>query len=107
MADLMSGSGRCDDDQACGARKMPDEYDHDQISIRDLMELGVTVAAFGRGDVELPAAEDRPGVPGDGLTLPYETESVSATAGSAGEVRSEEHTSELQSLMRISYAGFC
>src|SRR3546814_5392558 len=25
----------------------------------------------------------------------------------AGAVRSEEHTSELQSLMRISYAGFC
>src|SRR3546814_4940157 len=25
----------------------------------------------------------------------------------AGFVRSEEHTSELQSLMRISYAGFC
>src|SRR3546814_1717194 len=29
-----------------------------------------------------------------------------ARAG-AGEVRSEEHTSELQSLMRISYAVFC
>src|SRR3546814_8071870 len=27
--------------------------------------------------------------------------------GSAGLTRSEEHTSELQSLMRISYAGFC
>src|SRR3546814_10263051 len=33
-----------------------------------------------------------------GLTLPEE-------CGGAG--RSEEHTSELQSLMRISYAGFC
>src|SRR3546814_1655669 len=28
-------------------------------------------------------------------------------AGIAGETRSEEHTSELQSLMRISYAVFC
>src|SRR3546814_2846012 len=28
-------------------------------------------------------------------------------AGAAGPVRSEEHTSELQSLMRISYAVFC
>src|SRR3546814_6902781 len=27
--------------------------------------------------------------------------------GIAGQVRSEEHTSELQSLMRTSYAGFC
>src|SRR3546814_2333532 len=30
-----------------------------------------------------------------------------ASASFAGSVRSEEHTSELQSLMRISYAVFC
>src|SRR3546814_8429615 len=30
-----------------------------------------------------------------------------AWAGSAARARSEEHTSELQSLMRISYAVFC
>src|SRR3546814_9789108 len=30
-----------------------------------------------------------------------------ATARSGGTMRSEEHTSELQSLMRISYAVFC
>src|SRR3546814_2849396 len=30
-----------------------------------------------------------------------------AMAGDARQVRSEEHTSELQSLMRISYAVFC
>src|SRR3546814_4252904 len=29
------------------------------------------------------------------------------SAGALGAVRSEEHTSELQSLMRISYAVFC
>src|SRR3546814_8367364 len=28
-------------------------------------------------------------------------------AGTSALIRSEEHTSELQSLMRISYAGFC
>src|SRR3546814_3641843 len=32
---------------------------------------------------------------------------VVATTATAGENRSEEHTSELQSLMRISYAVFC
>src|SRR3546814_10105337 len=32
---------------------------------------------------------------------------VSDAADVAGEARSEEHTSELQSLMRISYAVFC
>src|SRR3546814_3129424 len=31
----------------------------------------------------------------------------SGGAGAAGGTRSEEHTSELQSLMRISYAVFC
>src|SRR3546814_10091447 len=30
-----------------------------------------------------------------------------STIALAGEIRSEEHTSELQSLMRISYAVFC
>src|SRR3546814_5211842 len=36
--------------------------------------------------------------------------SLATSAGSAtlrGDIRSEEHTSELQSLMRISYAVFC
>src|SRR3546814_8916260 len=32
---------------------------------------------------------------------------LAAARGLAGTVRSEEHTSELQSLMRISYAVFC
>src|SRR3546814_2577663 len=35
---------------------------------------------------------------------PGEQRAFDATAG---DIRSEEHTSELQSLMRISYAGFC
>src|SRR3546814_7141091 len=33
--------------------------------------------------------------------------SAARTAGAARQARSEEHTSELQSLMRISYAVFC
>src|SRR3546814_2040978 len=35
------------------------------------------------------------------------TDSHTPNAGGLGMVRSEEHTSELQSLMRISYAVFC
>src|SRR3546814_8104662 len=36
------------------------------------------------------------------------TDRVAAPSASIGRaIRSEEHTSELQSLMRISYAGFC
>src|SRR3546814_2428870 len=33
--------------------------------------------------------------------------SLAASSGNHGPLRSEEHTSELQSLMRISYAVFC
>src|SRR3546814_1414494 len=39
---------------------------------------------------------------GDGVARIYGLDNVQA-----GEMRSEEHTSELQSLMRISYAVFC
>src|SRR3546814_2263089 len=48
-----------------------------------------------------------------GVTKPVLTSSTSATGVSNAKpkatkiVRSEEHTSELQSLMRISYAVFC
>src|SRR3546814_10006243 len=47
----------------------------------------------------------------DGLGAPLErieqTVSYGVTPGGATIARSEEHTSELQSLMRISYAVFC
>src|SRR3546814_5777711 len=46
--------------------------------------------------------------PGEGIVveLVEETE-LSGAAGDSSVSRSEEHTSELQSLMRISYAVFC
>src|SRR3546814_2423147 len=37
----------------------------------------------------------------------HRKEAADAVAGAMREIRSEEHTSELQSLMRISYAVFC
>src|SRR3546814_1676295 len=37
----------------------------------------------------------------------WRIELISASASDVGGYRSEEHTSELQSLMRISYAVFC
>src|SRR3546814_3506577 len=42
-----------------------------------------------------------------GRTADFEPPFVSDQAHEAAETRSEEHTSELQSLMRISYAVFC
>src|SRR3546814_9960196 len=46
--------------------------------------------------------------PGDVLTFPQARHvRVVKVLGERQDVRSEEHTSELQSLMRISYAVFC
>src|SRR3546814_9669915 len=42
-----------------------------------------------------------------GFTIVESDADVRGYAGATGNVRSEEHTSELQSLMRISYAVFC
>src|SRR3546814_7380076 len=42
-----------------------------------------------------------------GMLLTVQVEAGAHTALSVPELRSEEHTSELQSLMRISYAVFC
>src|SRR3546814_3174663 len=45
---------------------------------------------------------------GDWVALDYDLPAASVASGmSQYELRSEEHTSELQSLMRISYAVFC
>src|SRR3546814_8268522 len=47
----------------------------------------------------------------DGFDIAHSHSSCSGGAAAAGimfpQIRSEEHTSELQSLMRISYAVFC
>src|SRR3546814_10097021 len=51
-------------------------------------------------------AADRP-APGVGPTKPEITVGERIEQGVRLDVRSEEHTSELQSLMRISYALFC
>src|SRR3546814_9575649 len=40
-------------------------------------------------------------------TLSAEASPLAPAVGHNGIIRSEEHTSELQSLMRTSYAGFC
>src|SRR3546814_2671774 len=53
-------------------------------TVRFLIDTGATAVALSRADAQRAGISPR-----------------------AGEFRSEEHTSELQSLMRISYAVFC
>src|SRR3546814_6054398 len=70
-----------------------DEYDGAQAQYRDLdAGKNVTVAAGGSKRKKLRRIY---------------ANRADAEAAAQGEARSEEHTSELQSLMRISYAVFC
>src|SRR3546814_1999510 len=56
-----------------------------------------------------PLRDDRPtgAFPAGGATAPSVRPCACACATGTAARRSEEHTSELQSLMRISYAVFC
>src|SRR3546814_4676530 len=71
------------------------------------------LAALWHQDQPQPAiqakiVESAPAIPRQYLALVQMTEQAAPAAeGGALEGRSEEHTSELQSLMRISYAVFC
>src|SRR3546814_10690863 len=60
----------------------------------------------GLGEALAPALAGRSATPDLGGGPARRSPSLRGLAG-ADEARSEEHTSELQSLMRSSYAGFC
>src|SRR3546814_8096170 len=85
------------------------------------LETGVCRAATSRFSIRTTVAHPDSGCRIEGLALPY-WDLVKASAVKAHRflpfarslgwdiafgIRSEEHTSELQSLMRISYAVFC
>src|SRR3546814_6072641 len=61
---------------------------------------------FGRSWLTLAREEELP-KPGDYLVRDIEVLGASVIVARGRDGRSEEHTSELQSLMRISYAVFC
>src|SRR3546814_3630265 len=74
----------------------------DEIRFGDNDRLAALVAHLVRADL-LVLLTDAPGL----LTADPRFDSTASLIEEILEVRSEEHTSELQSLMRISYAVFC
>src|SRR3546814_2298666 len=69
---------------------------------------GWKVGISGTSEKALAAASAR--LAEDGIehyAVAFRVEDADAWSGAVDAVRSEEHTSELQSLMRISYAVFC
>src|SRR3546814_3859118 len=64
------------------------------LSVTTDKDQSYAVVAYNGGQITLDSVD-------------IDTFGLHARGISVGEVRSEEHTSELQSLMRISYAVFC
>src|SRR3546814_6575618 len=79
----------------------------DQQRYREIIMTRATVSV-GEDIGFLPGTEEEKMTPWMGaLTDNLEVLTHNQEGGSWGRARSEEHTSELQSLMRTSYAGFC
>src|SRR3546814_4862313 len=82
---------------------------HEPDSAPDRLWLHGGGRAAGGGDEEGGFGDDRPAARGRGPAVPRHGRGDADIhrPDGARALRSEEHTSELQSLMRISYAVFC
>src|SRR3546814_7892341 len=82
-----------------------------ELALRRLLRADEgDIAAAGRYEMlgrELDADVILAAHPVEGAARAAPADEVEAGRLRLREIRSEEHTSELQSLMRISYAGFC
>src|SRR3546814_7411142 len=87
--------------------RFPDDDVHRALRARAHRRLG---GAVERNDLG-PRAKDRPPAPAlhrpDASPLCRRRQALSGVFAGTKKGRSEEHTSELQSLMRIPYAVFC
>src|SRR3546814_10767922 len=72
-------------------------------AMRDLAEEDPTEVEAGKSNLNYVKLDGNVGCMVNGAGLAMATMDIINLAGG----RSEEHTSDLQSLMRISYAGFC
>src|SRR3546814_2783509 len=81
-------------DAGAGKVKVDGEYRHAERAERHRARRNLAL--------QQAVAADRPDADADQHSMAF-----SGTLVASGKARSEEHTSELQSLMRISYAVFC
>src|SRR3546814_12425231 len=86
-------------------------FPHTTLFRSDRMSANAVEAPMGQRSVPVrfppPPAPGRTVIEADDLAVRYGDLEVFRGVDFAMERRSEEHTSELQSLMRISYAVFC
>src|SRR3546814_1275987 len=75
----------------------------EEITIRFIPDPLAAVQALENGEVDVIS----PQATADLTTALEGIDGITVQTGLEGTYRSEEHTSELQSLMRISYAVFC
>src|SRR3546814_2663635 len=103
-SDLCSSDLLLEADGVLGAQSS-EEYDHEFFG-REIGDLGPGIAcAHLIGDAVHQMGFAKPGLTVEEQRIERDLAAFGQSAG--GVVRSEEHTSELQSLMRISYAVFC
>src|SRR3546814_10607016 len=75
--------------------------------ILGLERIAELCARLGNPQLQLPRTFHVAGTNGKGSTCAFLRATLEAQGRRVHAYRSEEHTSELQSLMRISYAVFC
>src|SRR3546814_8155148 len=91
-------------------RPPPHRIGHDKTTISDPMQ---SVRTLGSGPINCVVVTEAGKMAGQGASaghssaMAQSSNAVPALSRPALRVRSEEHTSELQSLMRNSYAVFC
>src|SRR3546814_3381217 len=96
-------SPRVEEPAQIPGRKTKKEQVHITDKMRGRPMKGLkTLAALGMAGIACASAQAQ-----DAGLGSAGTGAASASSPAAGTSRSEEHTSELQSLMRISYAVFC
>src|SRR3546814_4618678 len=85
-----------------GIKRLPGLFESWWVRCRATRYLPQGTQA-GQSGTQVPQS----GQPHGDLDRPRQAAALVGSAGCTGKERSEEHTSELQSLMRISYAVFC